>query len=555
MMLLDWAGRGAFFLVSWALLFSGALNRGQPLGATESSHLFPDGATWQTLGIQRKIAFCINWVGEGKGALFTSNSSIPAPSPPGLKGDFVSKLRAKNITSPTSVQVLTLPDADIGWKHEFLVCGHTRSSSTQIAAIPRVLQRKDAAIQCYTGSGKTLAYLLPLLTLYYGRGKKTSQNDISQAKSKRQRKDVRSPGAAAGACAIVIAPTRELAMQIAKEAEYLGGPGCVQQIIGGTPGRLFDHIEKGGLHLSKVDTVVLDEADELLSESPRNNYLQHLKDIMTTVRAARVPKHVNLLLVSASISPSIIHRAHVDMGLPQMRKVASEQPKEQKGQLLFPHCYLVIMCGARLIDASIASASRIASGDKEGGSDAEPLSLPPGVRHFVVFSHDRHRSDMTRRVLHAVNASRALVFVNYDKQVKDVVFKIQRLALTVATRSRRDMYIGVLNRVSSREGLSMSWLEGSMRKAHRREQLDKFRQGVVRALVVVNLHAPRDVLNYVHRAGRTGRLGRAGTVVTILSQRDRVVLKKLRRSLSHIEIVEVHVKNGTLHHVQAASSS
>jgi len=479
-MLLDWAGRGAFFLVSWALLFSGALNRGQPLGATESSHLFPDGATWQTLGIQR---------------------------------DFVSKLRAKNITSPTSVQ---------------------------IAAIPRVLQRKDAAIQCYTGSGKTLAYLLPLLTLYYGRGKKTSQNDISQAKSKRQRKDVRSPGAAAGACAIVIAPTRELAMQIAKEAEYLGGPGCVQQIIGGanfkrqsealrrknlvllvgTPGRLFDHIEKGGLHLSKVDTVVLDEADELLSESPRNNYLQHLKDIMTTVRAARVPKHVNLLLVSASISPSIIHRAHVDMGLPQMRKVASEQPKEQKG---------------------------IASGDKEGGSDAEPLSLPPGVRHFVVFSHDRHRSDMTRRVLHAVNASRALVFVNYDKQVKDVVFKIQR------------------------EGLSMSWLEGSMRKAHRREQLDKFRQGVVRALVVtdimargldilscdvvVNLHAPRDVLNYVHRAGRTGRLGRAGTVVTILSQRDRVVLKKLRRSLSHIEIVEVHVKNGTLHHVQAASSS
>mmetsp|Transcript_20177 Transcript_20177/g.28404 ORF Transcript_20177/g.28404 Transcript_20177/m.28404 type:complete len:337 (-) Transcript_20177:90-1100(-) len=329
-------------------------------------------------------------------------------------------------------------------------------------------------------------------------------------------------------------------MQITKEAEYLGGPDCVQQIIGGanfkrqsealrrkdglvllvgTPGRLFDHIEKGGggSLLSRVDTVVLDEADELLSESPRNNYLQHLKDIMAKVRRVRGSQYVNLLLVSASISPSIMHRAHVDMGLPQMRKVSAQRRKEPKED--------------------------IASRSKEHIPDAEPpLSLPPGMKHYVVFSHERHRADMTRRIIHATNASRALVFVNYDKQVKDVVFKIQR------------------------EGLSMSWLEASMRKAHRREQLDKFREGVVRALVVtdimargldilscdvvVNLHPPRDVLNYVHRAGRTGRLGRAGTVVTILSQRDRVVLKKLRRSLSHIEIMEAHVKNGTLHKVQ-----
>jgi len=101
-----------------------------------------------------------------------------------------------------------------------------------------------------------------------------------------------------------------------------------------------------------------------------------------------------------------------------------------------------------------------------------------------------------------------------------------------------------------------------MTKEKRRENLDKYRGGQVRALavsdivargldipecdLVINLNPPRDVTNYVHRAGRTGRLGRKGTVVTILARKEQMVMKKVRRSLSHMQFLEVRIANGSI---------
>mmetsp|Transcript_24332 Transcript_24332/g.58730 ORF Transcript_24332/g.58730 Transcript_24332/m.58730 type:complete len:487 (-) Transcript_24332:76-1536(-) len=404
--------------------------------------------------------------------------------------------------------------------------GRPEPTPVQAASIPQVLRRHDTAIQCYTGSGKTLAYLLPLFMLSSSKNKcnvgaESEQGTDGKKKTKGRKSDRNSIPA------IVIAPTRELAMQITAEAKKLGGGDCVQQLIGGanirrqveslrkkknlvvavgTAGRIFDHIEKHALNIREVQTVVLDEADELLSESPRNNYIDHLKQIVSRIRKMN-PK-LNLVLVSASLSSRVMQVAHTKLGMAQVQKVVH------------------------------SAAGRTPASSDSGNSSVDSPTLAPGLKHIYAFVEERHRADMAKRILLALDAARALIFVNHDKRVRDTVFKMQSGSLT------------------------MAWLEASMSKKTRQESIRKFREGVIRAIavsdilargmdvpdcdVVLNLHPPRDVLNYVHRAGRTGRIGRNGTVITLLSRAEKVVLKKLTNEIRGLELHSASIINGTL---------
>lgn len=160
----------------------------------------------------------------------------------------------------------------------------------QVAAIPTILGGHDAALQSYTGSGKTLAYLLPILS---------KVGPLREAQEDTGTEDTINRG---GVEAVIVVPSRELAMQIVRETERILGPEykkVVQQIIGGanqsrqeealkrnkpcivvgTPGRISEISKAGKLHTHGCRFLVLDEADQLLSIKFRGDMRRILEHV------------------------------------------------------------------------------------------------------------------------------------------------------------------------------------------------------------------------------------------------------------------------------------
>eukprot|EP01018_Ginkgo_biloba_P017963 Gb_01276 [translate_table: standard] len=409
-------------------------------------------------------------------------------------------------------------------------------TDVQVSAIPNVLKGHDVAIQSYTGSGKTLAYLLPILS-------KVGPLKAIQAESIRD-------GGKPGIEAVIVAPSRELAMQIVREAEKILGPvhkRVVQQLVGGanrsrqeealkknkplivvgTPGRISEISSAGKLHTHGCRFLVLDEVDELLSFTFREDMhriLEHVgrrrsaedqqieskenepgnSSVKATSSASAIKESKRVerqtILVSATMPPSVLRAAGT-----------------------WGHKPLLVRANSVVDVESAPNMDSVIPGVSNPTIRGAIESLPPSLEHYYSVAQQQHKVDTLRKCIHALDAKLVIVFMNHNKQLKDTVFKLEA------------------------RGLNAGALHGELSKLERSTKLANFRKGELRILVtnelaargldvincdlVVNLDLPTDSIHYAHRAGRTGRLGQIGRVVSICEQQEEFVLKKFQRQL------------------------
>ncbi len=358
--------------------------------------------------------------------------------------------------------------------------GYTTMTPIQAKAIPIVLAGRDVMGAAQTGTGKTAAFSLPLLH------KMLAHENASMSPA---RHPVR---------ALVIAPTRELADQVAtfikgyaahsklRVAVVYGGidmkPQTLElkggvEVLVATPGRLLDHIEAKNCVLNQVEYVVLDEADRMLDIG----FLPDLQRILSYL-----PKARQTLLFSATFSPEIKRLAESYLQDPIMVEVARPN----------------------------ATATNV-------------------EQHFYsVATDDKRRAVL--KILKERGITQALIFVNSK-------IGCARLA-----------------RSFERDGLRTNALHGDKSQDERLKALDAFKSGSVDVLVatdvaargldivdlpaVFNFDVPYNAEDYVHRIGRTGRAGASGLAVTLVSRDDsRLVgdIEKLIKKKIELEPLEL----------------
>jgi superfamily II DNA/RNA helicase len=358
--------------------------------------------------------------------------------------------------------------------------GYTVMTPIQAKAIPYVLAGRDIMGAAQTGTGKTAAFSLPLLHKMLPH----ANSSMSPA-----RHPVR---------ALVIAPTRELADQVAanikgyaahsklRVAVVYGGidmkPQTLElktgvEVLVATPGRLLDHIEAKNCVLNQVEYVVLDEADRMLDIG----FLPDLQRILSYL-----PKQRQTLLFSATFSPEIRRLAESYLQDPLMVEVARPN----------------------------ATATNVEQ------------------RFYSVATEDKRRAVL--KLLKERAITQALVFVN------------SKLGCARLARS------------FERDGLRTNALHGDKSQDERLKALDAFKAGTVDVLVatdvaargldivdlpaVFNFDVPFNAEDYVHRIGRTGRAGASGLAVTLVSRDDaRLVsdIEKLIKKKLEIEPLEL----------------
>jgi superfamily II DNA/RNA helicase len=353
---------------------------------------------------------------------------------------------------------------DVGepWLGKLAAAGFVEPTAVQLEAIPAILRGSDVIAQSQTGTGKTLAYLLPIL----------------------QRLDVREKAVQAA----VIVPTRELGMQIVREAEKLmDGTGLrVQPLIGGaalgrqveklklhpqlvvgTPGRMMELVKVRKLGLHGIRTLVVDEVDQVLD-------LGSLRDVEALLQGAKRDRQV--LFFSATVPDGVVQAAGRWMNEPV--KIAVEP----------------------------------------GQRTAKSLE------HWYVICEERDKIDTLRRIVRTVNPRSAIVFTNEVDKLAEVVSKLKYAQLSIEA------------------------LFSEAGKQERANVMRSFREGKFQLLLatdvaargldiegvslVVNLDLPIDADHYVHRAGRTGRMGRPGTVISIASSRQKFIIDKFAKALN-----------------------
>eukprot|EP00897_Mesotaenium_endlicherianum_P005607 jgi/Mesen1/5074/ME000252S04187 len=479
--------------------------------------------------------------------------------------------------------------------------GLTSPTDVQSAAIPTLLQGHDAAVQSFTGSGKTLAFLLPVLSRVgplsddgaQGAGQGEGAEEVRGGSSGGGRKGAK---VERGIQAVIVAPSRELAMQIVREAESILGPDnkkVVQQLIGGanqrrqeealklnkpcivigTPGRISDLSKAGRLHTHGCRWLVLDEADALLQQKQKldmQRILLHVGyrrseagpgEAQREAPKGGAPRRTGrqTVLVSATMPAGVLEAAARWGHKPvHIRTAAASAAQRTAAEGLAASSLSLQQArgggeGGEAAPSTSAPAkssthrSWDAAGVGVGGGAAAapkertraPLdgianSLPPNLDHRYIVVPVRHKVDVLRKCIHALEARSVIVFMNFTQRLKDTEYKL------------------------GARGLEAGTLHGSMDKVERAKVLNAFREGKTRVLVVsevaargldvvecdlvVNLELPTDSAHYAHRAGRTGRLGREGTVVTICEEKESFVAerfaKQLGISVSRAEVVE-----------------
>ncbi|CAI9262745.1 unnamed protein product [Lactuca saligna] len=403
-------------------------------------------------------------------------------------------------------------------------------TDVQSASIPTILNNHDVVIQSYTGSGKTLAYVLPILSEVGPLG-----NNHNNKEAKRK-PDIE---------AVIVAPSRELGMQIVREIEKLLGPEnkrFVQQLVGGanrsrqeeslkknkplivvgTPGRIAEISASGKLHTHGCRYLILDEIDQLLSFNFREDMhriIEHVgkkansdydsdtsnSNSVSVDSGTGIKKRVErqTIMVSATVPFAVIRAARSWGRDPILAQADKVGPLESVSRPPGP--------------------VNLAAGPGPAASNAVSGSLPPSLKHYYCVSRLQHKVDTLRRCVHALDAKTVIVFMNHTRQLKDAVFKLQA------------------------RGLVAEELHGDLGKLTRSTILKKFKKGELRVLVtnelsargldvadcdlVVNVDLPTDSVHYAHRAGRTGRLGRKGSVVTICEESEVFVVRKLQKQL------------------------
>jgi ATP-dependent RNA helicase DeaD len=339
--------------------------------------------------------------------------------------------------------------------------GYEAPSPIQAATIPALLQGRHVVGLAQTGTGKTAAFAVPIL----------SRLDLKQKAPQ----------------ALVLAPTRELALQVSEAFEryaahlpgvhvlpvYGGQAYGVQlsalrrgvHVVVGTPGRIMDHLEKGTLDLSKLRFLVLDEADEMLK-------MGFQEDVETILADTPEDKHVALF--SATMPP-------------QIRRISKK--------------YLTDAAEITVRNRTVTAANT--------------------SQRYLLVAHPQ-KLDALTRILEHENFEGMIVFVR-TKQATEVL--AERL------RAR---------------GFSAAAINGDIAQAQRERTIDQLRDGRLDILVatdvaargldverishVLNYDIPTDTESYVHRIGRTGRAGRAGDAISFVTPRERHLLKAIERA-------------------------
>ncbi len=354
--------------------------------------------------------------------------------------------------------------------------GYEEPTPIQQEAIPPLLEGRDVLAQAATGTGKTAAFALPIL------------HAIATERTK-----------GAGPAALILVPTRELAMQLAEAVHrygktigvrvlaVYGGASMETQlralqrgvdVVVATPGRALDHVNRKSLKLDGIRTLVLDEADEMLDMG----FAEDLEAILAATPAER-----QTALFSATLPPRIVSIAGKHLRNPERIAIARE---------------------------------------------ATAAGKLPKVRQTAYVVARGHKRAALGRVLDIESPTAALVFCRTRLEVDD---------LTEALQSR---------------GLRVESLHGGISQAERDRVMKKLRAGTLELVVatdvaargldighlshVVNYDVPSSPDVYVHRIGRTGRAGREGVAITLAEPREHWQLKNIERATKQkIEIGSV----------------
>ena len=337
-------------------------------------------------------------------------------------------------------------------------CQFTRCTPIQAMTLPPALAGKDVAGQAQTGTGKTCAFLVALMNRLL----------TQSALPDRRDEDPR---------ALIIAPTRELAIQIEKDARLIGDhtglrlaliyggvdydkqrkmlkDGC--DIIIATPGRLLDYFKQHVFRLSSVEVMVIDEADRMFD-------LGFIKDVRYLFRRLPPREERQSLLFSATLSHRVLELAYEHMNSPEKLTVETEQ-------ITADH-----------------------------------------VRQQVYFPAREEKLPLLLNMIDSMHVSRGIVFVN--------------------TRAAADQVARRLNR----QGHQVATLSGDVPQQKRQSLLQRFKDGKISLLVatdvaarglhvedvthVFNYDLPQDPEDYVHRIGRTARLGASGDAISFACDR------------------------------------
>ncbi|HUO05541.1 MAG TPA: DEAD/DEAH box helicase [Candidatus Binataceae bacterium] len=342
--------------------------------------------------------------------------------------------------------------------------GHHTATPVQAGAVPVALSGRDLIVTAETGSGKTAAFLIPTVDRLH-------------------RKHMRH------LAALVIAPTRELAAQVAREFDLLarhthlrcatvvGGESEHRQIeairkgaqvLVACPGRLIDYLERGIVKLDHVEVVVIDEADRLLDMG----FLPQLRRIMRMA-----PKHRQTMMFSATM----------DSG-PEMiaREFLTHPERVTIGSLAAP-------------PSSVKQSIYPVTMENKGPVLLEILKRPE-VESAIVFTRTKSRADRVARMLQRNNIK--AVQIHGDRS------QGQRNAALAGFRGRK-FRVMVATDVAAR-GLDIPGV------SH-----------------VINFDLPDETDGYIHRIGRTARMGRAGEAISLVTPDERVSLGKLERTLGN----------------------
>ena len=349
--------------------------------------------------------------------------------------------------------------------------GFTTPSAIQEQAIPALLGGKDITGVAQTGTGKTAAFGLPLLAAIDPNLRATQ--------------------------ALVLAPTRELAMQVAEAIEtfakhmrgvevisvYGGSPYPPQQralargaqVVVGTPGRVIDHLERGSLKMNDIRFLVLDEADEML----RMGFAEDVEKVFSAA-----PTERQVALFSATMPP-------------QIRRVAQHHLRQP-------------------VEIAVSRQS----------------STVTGVKQTYAVVPFRHKTGALSRVLATSDAEAAIVFCRTRGAAEEVGSALIE------------------------KGISAATISGDVAQKDREKIVERLRSGALDVLVatdvaargldveriglVVNFDLPGEPEAYVHRIGRTGRAGRTGQALSFVTPSERGKLKSIERTI-RVRLDEIEI--------------
>ena len=359
--------------------------------------------------------------------------------------------------------------------------GYIKPTSVQAQAIPAALEGADLLASSQTGSGKTAAFVLPGLQRLIRRQAQAQSAGDNKGGRRPERNFGRPPSM------LVLAPTRELALQVERSAMDLARGACRLRsitVVGGssyalqlkrlregvdmvvaTPGRLIDHLNSGRIDLGSIEMLVLDEADRMLD-------MGFIDDI--EMIAARLPKERQTMLFSATLDGVV-------------GKLAARLTRN-----------------ARRIEVT-ASAQRKAD-----------------ITQSKLLADDyRHKGKLLDALLRDPQIGQALVFTATKRSAEDVAGVLMQTGFSAAAL-HGDMHQGLRNRTVR-----------ALRDGHTRVLVatDVAARGIDVAGIthVINFDVPRQAEDYVHRIGRTGRAGRSGIAVTLVGPDDRRPMQAIER--------------------------